>query len=119
MIMVMSQPIVYLNENIQVSVVNELARFNLGAIHTYTAHNGGATDEFQLQYATDNKYVLVSYNRNHYRRLHNEWQNSGKTHCGIIVLSPGSPKYVARRIKLFFEKRFSSITIPFCEIPPT
>jgi hypothetical protein len=111
-------PVFYLNENIQVSLVSELNKLNLTAIHTYYVHNGGATDEFQLQYAADNKYVLVSYNRDHYRRLHNKWQNSGKNHYGIILLKPGKPEYVAKRIKLFFEQKYSSLTIPFCEVPP-
>lgn len=111
-------PILYLNENIQVSVVNKLTNLNFTAIHTYDVNNTGATDEFQLQYATVNKYILVSYNRNHYRRLHNEWQNSGRSHYGIIVLSPADPEYVAYRIKLFFEQKYSSLVIPFCEVPP-
>jgi hypothetical protein len=111
-------PVLYLNENIQISLVNELTKVNLTAIHTYNAHNGGATDEFQLQYAVTNKFILVSYNRYHYRRLHNKWQNSGRSHCGIILLKPANPEYVAKRIKLFFEQKYSSLPIPFCEVPP-
>jgi len=111
-------PILYLNENIQVTLVEELKKLGFTTIHTYFAHNGGTTDEFQLKYAAANKYVLISYNRNHYKRLHREWQNSGKTHYGIIVLKPNRPEYVARRIKLFFEQKYPSLTAPFCENPP-
>ncbi|MFH1622247.1 MAG: DUF5615 family PIN-like protein [Candidatus Omnitrophota bacterium] len=111
-------PVLYLNENIQVSLVNELTKLNLTAVHTYNANNGGVTDEFQLQYAAAKQYVLVSYNRRHYRKLHNEWQHSGKSHYGIIILSPGEPEYVAKRIKLFLEHKYPSLIIPFCEVPP-
>jgi len=111
-------PILYLNENIQIELVEELANLNFKAIHTLQVDNGGATDEFQLQYAANRKYIMVSYNRSDYRKLHNAWLQVGKSHYGIIVLSPGDPKYVAYRIKVFFEQKYSALTIPFCEIPP-
>lgn len=111
-------PILYLNENIQVKLIEELANLDFKAIHTLHVSNGGATDEFQLQYAANQKYTLVSYNRSDYRKLHNAWLQAGKKHYGIIVLSPGDPKFVAYRIKLFFEQKYPFLTTPFCEVPP-
>ena len=48
----------------------------------------GATDERQLQYAADRSLVLLSYNRRHFIRLHEEYRRSGRAHAGIALVRP-------------------------------
>lgn len=111
-------PTLYLNENINPELVKLLAQFNVNAVHTYDVGNEGANDEFQLEYASERGYVVVTHNRRHYRKLHNDWTNSGKKHAGIIVLKPSEPEYIADRIRRFFEQKYSHVQTSFCISPP-
>ena len=111
-------PVFYLNENIDVRLVNELNRLGLEAVHTRDVGNRGATDDFQLEYAAKKNYILVSLNRRDYRLLHQRWLKQNKKHSGILIFGPAKADCLARRIKLFLDKVYPFATLPFCEVPP-
>jgi len=46
-------------------------------------------DAAQLEWATTHQRVLFSYNRRDFYRLHAEWMEEGRDHCGIILASQG------------------------------
>jgi hypothetical protein len=53
-----------------------------------TAHAEGllrAKDPDHLQYAASHGYCLVTHNRQHFIRLHNDRMNAGQRHAGIII----------------------------------
>lgn len=108
----------YLNENIPIRLAGLLADFGIIAIHTLDVNNKGNSDEFQLQYAAQNGYVLVTHNRKDFRRLHERWIQNRKVHSGILVMRHDEPERLADRIKRFFEHRYSALQAPFCESPP-
>ena len=114
----MKFPTLYLNENINPKLVELLAPFNINAVHTYDVGNGGTNDEFQLEYASKKGYVVVTNNRRYFRKLHNDWTNSGKKHTGIIVLKPSEPEHIADRIHRFFEQKYAHTQTSFCASPP-
>lgn len=112
-------PNLYLNENIPLRLTKLLsASCGITAIHTYDAKNQRATDEFQLQYAADKHYVLVTHNRRHFSKLHKQWIQKGKSHAGIIVIGCGEPEDLAERLRRFFKEIYPNLTPPFCESPP-
>lgn len=111
-------PNLYLNENVPIRLVNLLASLGILAIHTLDVNNQGASDEFQLQYAAERCYVVITHNRKDFRHLHNRWLQEGKSHSGILVMRHDEPERLADRINRFFKQCYSSITPPFCESPP-
>jgi hypothetical protein len=52
--------------------------------------NRGKSDLEHLDYAASNGRVLVTANARDFQRLHNEWQSAGRTHAGIIIVTPQS-----------------------------
>ena len=111
-------PTLYLNENMSVHLINILKKIGINAIHTYSAGNGGTTDENQLEFATKNKYILVTHNRADFKKIHKEWLKNKKNHFGILAMSPSEEEYLADRIQRFFISKYHLVTVPFYEIPP-
>ena len=115
----MSQlPILYLNENVAVPLVELLMRSGIKAIHTYEVKNGGKSDEFQLEYASSKNYIVLTHNRNHFKQLHQKWIAQGRRHSGIIVVRMGEPEQLAMRVQRFFESVYPTVNPPFCLSPP-
>jgi len=113
-----SKYLFYLNENIPLRLVDLLSKEKIYALHTIEAGNQGATDEFQLEFATNNGLILVTHNRKDFRKLHKIWLNKGKFHNGIIVMNHAEPEILALRIKLFLKQDFPRLKPPFCISPP-
>ena len=111
-------PTLYLNENIPIRLVDILSFNGIKAIHALSIGNQGASDEFQLEYATNQKYILVTHNRRDFRQLHKRWISEGRFHYGILVMSHAEPEYLAQRIGHFFNDIYPTLTPPFCESPP-
>ena len=42
------------------------------------------SDRDQLEYATDDRRVLVTYNRADYQALDSQWRQDNRTHAGIL-----------------------------------
>ena len=111
-------PAFYLNENIPVRIVPLLSSKGIKAVHTLSVGNQGFSDEAQLEYASANKYVLVTHNRRHFRGLHNRWMRDQKSHSGIIVIRCDEPENLVSRIEAFCNHTYSNLNIPFCVAPP-
>ncbi|TET69419.1 MAG: hypothetical protein E3J56_09660 [Candidatus Aminicenantes bacterium] len=111
-------PALYLNENIPLRLVHILSFDGIEAIHTVEVGNQGTSDEFQLQYAADQKCILVSHNRRDFRQLHAKWIEEERFHYGILVMDHGEPEYLAERIGRFFEDIYPSLNPSFCVSPP-
>lgn len=103
----------YLNENVYLSLVKYLVSEGIHSIHTCTVGNRGLSDEAQLEYAQRNGHVLFSFNRKHYRKLHSEWTGIGKNHCGIIVSRQIEPAFLAKRIKEFLDIEYPKLSPTF------
>lgn len=73
----------YSNENFPLPVVEELRRLGHDVLTTQEAGNAGQAipDEAVLKFAIDNNRTLLTINRKHFIRLHQQDAN----HAGIIV----------------------------------
>lgn len=76
----MPKPSVYLDECVDVKLVEALHRRGFVAVTTLAAGRLGATDEDQLLYAGAHDLIIVTHNRRHFRRLHRLFQEEGRSH---------------------------------------
>jgi hypothetical protein len=79
---------IYANENFPLPVVMELRRLGHNVLTTHESGRAGLriSDEDMLAFAVGEKRILVTFNRRHFVRLHQEHPN----HCGIIVCTVDS-----------------------------
>lgn len=108
----------YLNENIEVEVVDLLAARGIEALHTLRAGNRGKSDEFQLEYAAQRGLVVLTHNRWDFRKLHEQWTSAGRIHRGILLVGHVGPQEIARRVGDFVLKKLPVVERPFCEVVP-
>jgi len=111
-------PTLYLNENVALRSIELLGQLGIKAIHTLRVGNKGIYDEPQLEYAASHRYILVTHNKKHFKRLHQRWLAMNKEHPGIIIMSQSEPERNVKRIRLFFDKVYPLIQPPFCLAPP-
>lgn len=113
-----SFPTLYLNENINIRLVGLLSARGINSIHTISVRNRQLSDLFQLEYAAQNNYIILTHNRWDYRKLHEEWTSQGKKHAGIIGIGCGEPDRLADRVARFFRDIYPTLTPPFYQVPP-
>ena len=93
---------IYANENFPLPVVEELRELGHDVLTTADAGQAGRAipDDEVLAFAIEKERVLVTFNRRHFIRLHNE----SDAHTGIIVctIDPDS-KALAERIHAALE----------------
>lgn len=116
--MISSFPTLYLNENVSIRLLPELEKRSLRAVHTITIGNRRFTDEQQLIYASKNNYILVTHNRNHFKKLHLGWKNRGLKHSGILLVKFDEADVLAERIEDFFINIYAHVGLGFCLSPP-
>jgi hypothetical protein len=82
----------YLDENFPVAVAAQLRRQGFVATTADEESTKGATDPFQLIFAADRGWVLVTHNRSDFRMLHEAWHlwshrwGVRPQHAGILVV---------------------------------
>jgi hypothetical protein len=96
----MRPPSLYLDECVDVALVNRLRLWGFFATTTVQEGNTGATDEQQLVYAARYNFVFLTHNRRHFRRWHLIFIAQGQSHGGIIVLPLGPLEQVTIRTAL-------------------
>jgi len=88
---------IYANENFPLPVVEELCRLGHDVLTTLDAGQAGQAmpDEVVLQFAVSQERILITLNRKHFIRFHEQVP----THAGIVVCTV-DPDFVgqARRI---------------------
>lgn len=88
----------YLDECIQTQAAEALRSVGIDTITAHEENLLGVDDEVQLEFATSQERVIVTYNINgDFVRLHAEWLAVGRPHWGI-VLAPPSKYTDLRRI---------------------
>ncbi len=50
------------------------------------ASQAGMTDHEQLEYAVQQRRTIYTFNVRDFARLHREWLQQGRNHCGIVVI---------------------------------
>jgi hypothetical protein len=82
----MAAPPAYLDEDVPVQAGDGLRHRGFTVLTTAEASAFTAPDEAQLIRATALSYVLVSHNRWHFRRLHEEFVRTNRSHSGIVLV---------------------------------
>ena len=78
-------PKLYFDHDVNLTVLPDLRADGYDVKTTPEAKNERASDEKQLDYATREGRVIVTYNRKDFRRLHRRYLSRGKEHAGILV----------------------------------
>ena len=89
---------VFTDEDVYGSVAVALCRAGIEALSTPKAGRLSESDESQLDWATQQGRVIVTFNVAHFANLHATWLNNGRHHAGVIVSQQRSIGEVVRRV---------------------
>ena len=88
----------YLDEDVDVLILDLLRARGFAAITTKTAGNLGATDEEQFTYAAANQKTLLTHNRDDFELLVREYFAAGRSHYGAIIAVRRPPHAILSRL---------------------
>ena len=74
-----------LDEDVRVLLAEILRQRGYDVVHVLEVGRGGKSDPEQLLSAVSQKRVILSHNIRDYRLLHQQSQEAGEQHSGIIV----------------------------------
>jgi predicted nuclease of predicted toxin-antitoxin system len=76
---------IFLDEDVHVNLAAALRKRGHNAVHALEEKRLGLPDDSQLAFAVKENRCLVTFNVGDFVRLHNQWIEEGREHCGIIV----------------------------------
>jgi hypothetical protein len=82
----MTAPAVYLDECVDCELAPRLVQRGFVVTTALTQGMVGASDARQLAYATQQDWVILTHNRRHFQREHQEYARLRRPHSGIIIL---------------------------------
>ena len=88
----------FTDEDVYGAVVAALRRARIDARSTPEVGRRGQSDESQLEWASAEGRVLVTFNVAHFARLHATWLQQGRHHAGIVVSNQRSIGDAIRRL---------------------
>jgi uncharacterized protein DUF5615 len=91
---------VYLDEDVDVLVMQLIRARGFSAVTTREAGLLGATDEQQLVYAASQHLALLTHNRADFETLHQAFVASSREHSAIIIAARRPPYEITRRLLL-------------------
>ncbi|MFQ6120875.1 MAG: DUF5615 family PIN-like protein, partial [Methanosarcinales archaeon] len=95
----MSKIRIYTDEDIHGVVAKTLCREGYNAISTPEAGMLSMSDEKQLEFATSQRRVILTFNTKDFTRLHLKYQTIGMHHYGIIVSGQLEVRELLRRLR--------------------
>jgi hypothetical protein len=75
----------YLDQHVNVQLAVDLRARGYDVLTTQDAGNEEASDDVQLAFATDQRRAILTFNIRDFAPLHEQWQNEGRNHGGIVV----------------------------------
>jgi len=75
----------FTDEDVYGAVAGALRAAGIDAVSTPEAGRLGESDESQLEWATTEHRVFVTFNVAHFAALHNAWLRQGRHHAGIVL----------------------------------
>jgi hypothetical protein len=94
----MAQAKFFTDEDVYGVVAVALRKGGCDAVSTPETGRLGETDESQLQWATEQRRILVTFNVAHFANLHTQWVRQGRHHAGIIVSTHRPVRELLRRL---------------------
>jgi predicted nuclease of predicted toxin-antitoxin system len=94
----------YLDENIPVVLCTALSSHGVDCLTTQQAGNLGLSDVQQLAFATTESRALVTFNCKDFLPLVQQWQESNRTHPGLILFKELPVPELLRRFRRFLHQ---------------
>jgi len=88
----------FTDEDVYGAIVTALRRAKIDAFSTPEAGRRGQSDESQLEWASSEGRVIITFNVAHFADLHATWLRQGRHHAGIILSSQRSIGDMVRRL---------------------
>ena len=88
----------FMDEDVYGAVAPALRRAGIDALSTADALRSGGSDQSQLDWASKESRVLLSFNVGHFADLHAVRMAEGRRHAGIIVSNQRPVGDVIRRL---------------------
>lgn len=89
---------VYLDEDVNVLIAELVRPQNFRVLTVTKAKRKGKSDAEQLEFSTENDYVILTHNRRDYEELAQEYFINNQTHGGIIIAVRRSPHEIAEKL---------------------
>jgi hypothetical protein len=86
------------DEDVYGAVAPALRRAGIDAVSTPEIHRSQQSDESQLEWASAENRVIVTFNVAHFAALHTRWLLQGRHHAGIVVSNQRPIGDVLRRL---------------------
>ena len=96
----------YLDENIDPEVAVRLRRdgYDVETSQEAGLAGSGASDEVQLQYAAEQRRVLVTHDVRTVPVLAQKWLDAGKEHAGVVLCDFRLPEELAQRLRILLRR---------------
>jgi hypothetical protein len=88
----------FADEDVYGAIASGLRRAGFDAVSTPEAGRLGQSDESQLNWATSERRVVITFNVAHFADLHSRFIQSGRHHAGIVVSSQRTIGDLLRRL---------------------
>ena len=109
----------YLDENMPVVLGRMLAEEGVECTTTREAGNLSLSDEDHLAFAAASQRILVTFDCKDFLALATQWQQTGRSHAGIILTKVHSLQELHRRFRhLFLTHRHQDFTNRILWLPP-
>jgi uncharacterized protein with PIN domain len=95
----------YIDEDLTDRIAVTLRRKGFDAVSAHEVNMRGKTDKEQLEYATNQKRVILTRNVKHFVNLQREYFENSLHHDGIVVTNYLPLKELIRRITRFLNER--------------
>lgn len=83
----MSDVRLFIDEDVYGAVTIALRAAGVDVVSTPETGRISESDTSQLQWATEQQRVIVTFNVGDFAELHTNWLAAGRHHCGIVVSS--------------------------------
>ncbi len=94
----------FFDEDVHAGVAVALLKRGHDAVLALEEKRLGLSDEYQLNFATEENRCLVTFNVGDFVRLHNRWIDGGREHAGIIVSKQLPVGELLRRLLTLLQK---------------
>lgn len=76
----------YLDEDLSPRIAEMLRRLGIDAVSAHNVNMAGASDGEQLDRAVQQGRCLVTFNRNDFIELSKMYLDTGRAHCGVVIV---------------------------------
>jgi hypothetical protein len=75
----------YLDNDVHLWIATDLRNRGFDAVHSLEIGHEGFSDEEHLRWAAHEGRTVVTFDREDFKRLSDDWRRRGESHAGIIV----------------------------------